>query len=164
MVCSYISNSSCFVQAECVAVIIFFIYWCTCVPTGIGYADLENRVPCSVGTVMRIASISKSLTATAVARVWENGRLDLDAAVQKYVPEFPEKHFEGKDVRSNFQKYLFLAQSFCFSQNVLLYNSCSCDCLRSTGCKVYITMLHANTIAFLEYLYGGCCTQTDFFA
>ncbi|KAM9495580.1 serine beta-lactamase-like protein LACTB, mitochondrial isoform 1-T1 [Clarias gariepinus] len=65
---------------------------------GIGYADLENRVPCDVGTVMRIASISKSLTATAVARVWEDGKLDLDAPVQKYVPEFPEKQFEGKDV------------------------------------------------------------------
>ncbi|KAF5907484.1 serine beta-lactamase-like protein LACTB, mitochondrial isoform X2, partial [Clarias magur] len=65
---------------------------------GIGYADLENRVPCDVGTVMRIASISKSLTATAVARVWEDGKLDLDAPVQKYVPEFPEKQFEGMDV------------------------------------------------------------------
>ncbi|TSM52310.1 Serine beta-lactamase-like protein LACTB, mitochondrial [Bagarius yarrelli] len=66
---------------------------------GLGYADLENRVPCDVGTVMRIASISKSLTATAVARVWEDGKLDLDAPVQKYVPEFPEKQFEGKDVK-----------------------------------------------------------------
>lgn len=68
---------------------------------------MENRVPCGVGTVMRIASISKSLTATAVARVWEDGRLDLDAPVQKYVPEFPEKQFEGKDVRYNFQEYIY---------------------------------------------------------
>ncbi|KAI5627023.1 serine beta-lactamase-like protein LACTB, mitochondrial [Silurus asotus] len=65
---------------------------------GIGYADLENRVACGEGTVMRIASISKSLTATAVARAWEDGKLDLDAPVQKYVPEFPEKQFEGKNV------------------------------------------------------------------
>ncbi|XP_062858326.1 serine beta-lactamase-like protein LACTB, mitochondrial [Trichomycterus rosablanca] len=68
--------------------------WCE----GLGYADLENRVACDAGTVMRIASISKSLTATAAARVWEDGKLDLDAPVQKYVPEFPEKQFEGKDV------------------------------------------------------------------
>lgn len=59
-------------------------------------------MPCDGSTVMRIASISKSLTAAAVARVWENGKLDLDAPVQKYVPEFPEKQFEGKDVRCNF--------------------------------------------------------------
>lgn len=65
---------------------------------GMGYADLENRVPCSPDTVMRIASISKPLTAAAAARLWEEGKLDLDAPVQKYVPEFPEKTFEGEAV------------------------------------------------------------------
>lgn len=64
-------------------------------------------MPCGVGTVMRIASISKSLTAAAVARVWEDGKLELDAPVQKYVPEFPVKQFEGKDVRYNVQEYFF---------------------------------------------------------
>ncbi|XP_051546075.1 serine beta-lactamase-like protein LACTB, mitochondrial isoform X2 [Myxocyprinus asiaticus] len=68
--------------------------WCE----GIGYADLENRVPCSPDTVMRIASISKPLTTAAVARLWEDGKIDLDAPVQKYVPEFPEKQFEGENV------------------------------------------------------------------
>ncbi|XP_062404244.1 serine beta-lactamase-like protein LACTB, mitochondrial isoform X2 [Sardina pilchardus] len=65
---------------------------------GMGYADLENRVSCGPGTVMRIASISKPLTAAAAARLWEAGKLDLDAPVQKYVPEFPEKTFEGEAV------------------------------------------------------------------
>lgn len=69
-------------------------------PTGMGYADLENRVPCSPDTVMRIASISKPLTAAAAARLWEEGKLDLDAPVQKYVPEFPEKTFQGEAVSS----------------------------------------------------------------
>jgi len=32
---------------------------------GFGFADVENRVLCSAKTVMRIASISKPLTATA---------------------------------------------------------------------------------------------------
>ncbi|XP_058012083.1 serine beta-lactamase-like protein LACTB, mitochondrial [Ahaetulla prasina] len=65
---------------------------------GIGYADLENRVLCSPETVLRIASISKSLTMVAVAKLWEEGKLDLDTAVQKYVPEFPEKEYEGEKV------------------------------------------------------------------
>lgn len=47
---------------------------------------------------MRIASISKPLTAAAAARLIEEGKLDLDVPVQKYVPEFPQKQFEGKDV------------------------------------------------------------------
>ncbi|XP_035763139.1 serine beta-lactamase-like protein LACTB, mitochondrial isoform X2 [Neolamprologus brichardi] len=68
--------------------------WCE----GIGYADLENRVPCTPETVMRIASISKPLTSAAAARLCEEGKLDLDAPVQKYVPEFPQKQFDGQDV------------------------------------------------------------------
>ncbi|XP_073328871.1 serine beta-lactamase-like protein LACTB, mitochondrial isoform X1 [Pagrus major] len=68
--------------------------WCE----GIGYADLENRVPCSPNTVLRIASISKPLTSAAAARLCEEGKLDLDVPVQKYVPEFPQKQFDGQDV------------------------------------------------------------------
>ncbi|XP_042327706.1 serine beta-lactamase-like protein LACTB, mitochondrial, partial [Sceloporus undulatus] len=65
---------------------------------GMGYADVENRVLCKPETVLRIASISKSLTMVAVAKLWEEGKLDLDAPVQTYVPEFPEKEYEGKKV------------------------------------------------------------------
>lgn len=50
---------------------------------------------------MRIASISKPLTAAAIARLWEEGKINLDAPVQKYVPEFPEKQFEGEKVSAS---------------------------------------------------------------
>jgi serine beta-lactamase-like protein LACTB len=58
---------------------------------GFGFADLENNVPTSEHTLFRLASISKSLTATAAMQLWERGRLDLDAPVQKYCPSFPQK-------------------------------------------------------------------------
>ena len=58
---------------------------------GFGYADLEHRVPMSPSVKFRVGSISKSMTAAAVAGLVENGRLDLDAPVQRYVPSFPEK-------------------------------------------------------------------------
>lgn len=56
-------------------------------------------MPCTPETIMRIASISKPITAAAAARLIEEGKLDLDVPVQEYVPEFPQKQFEGKDVR-----------------------------------------------------------------
>ncbi|CAL4096312.1 unnamed protein product, partial [Meganyctiphanes norvegica] len=65
---------------------------------GFGYADVENRVPCTPQTVLRIASISKSMTMTAVAKLLEEGTLDLDAPVHKYVPYFPVKTYDGKEV------------------------------------------------------------------
>ncbi|MFQ5571359.1 MAG: serine hydrolase domain-containing protein [Rhodothermales bacterium] len=60
---------------------------------GFGYADLEHRVPIWPTTKFRIGSISKPLTAAAVAQLYAQGRLDLDAPVQQYVPSFPEKEY-----------------------------------------------------------------------
>ena len=58
---------------------------------GFGFADLEHRVPMSRSVKFRVGSISKSMTAAAVASLVEDDRLDLDATVQQYVPSFPEK-------------------------------------------------------------------------
>ena len=60
---------------------------------GFGWADLENRVPVAPDTRFRIGSVSKLLTAAAVAKLAEERRLDLDAPVQRYVPSFPQKEF-----------------------------------------------------------------------
>ncbi|KAL3884356.1 hypothetical protein ACJMK2_024502 [Sinanodonta woodiana] len=65
---------------------------------GLGYADVENRLPCSPDTVLRIASISKSITMAAVARMWESGDLDIDKPIQHYIPSFPEKYWNGEKV------------------------------------------------------------------
>ncbi|XP_021921072.1 serine beta-lactamase-like protein LACTB, mitochondrial isoform X2 [Zootermopsis nevadensis] len=61
-------------------------------------ADVENRVPCHPDTVMRIASISKSMTMAVVAKLWQDGKLDLDKPVQYYVPSFPKKTFNKEEV------------------------------------------------------------------
>lgn len=58
---------------------------------GFGMADLENFVPATSSTLYRLGSISKPLTATATMRLWEQGKLDLDAPVQRYCPAFPDK-------------------------------------------------------------------------
>lgn len=61
---------------------------------GFGFADLENQLRVSPKTRFRIASVSKPLTAAAMARAFEQGKLDLDAPVQRYVPNFPTKEVE----------------------------------------------------------------------
>jgi len=62
---------------------------------GFGHADLEQQVPITRDTKFRIGSVSKSVTAAALAQLVEQGKLDLDAPVQRYVPSFPDK---GKPV------------------------------------------------------------------
>ena len=56
-----------------------------------GFADVENEVPARPETVYRLASVSKPMTAVAVMKLAQDGRLDLDAPVWRYCPEFPEK-------------------------------------------------------------------------
>jgi serine beta-lactamase-like protein LACTB len=62
---------------------------------GFGHADLEQQVPVTRDTKFRIGSVSKPLTAAALGLLYEQGKLDLDAPVQRYVPSFPDK---GKPV------------------------------------------------------------------
>ncbi len=56
-----------------------------------GLADVELAVPVVQTTRMRSGSVSKPLTAAALGILVEEGRLDLDAPVQRYVPDFPSK-------------------------------------------------------------------------
>lgn len=60
---------------------------------GFGTADLENDVPVTPLTMFRLASISKPITAVAVLQLVEQGKLDLDAPIQTYVPSFPQKRW-----------------------------------------------------------------------
>ncbi len=58
---------------------------------GFGYADLESRSPVTPDTRFRTASVAKVITATALGRLWQEGRVQLDVPVQEYVPAFPVK-------------------------------------------------------------------------
>jgi serine beta-lactamase-like protein LACTB, mitochondrial len=60
---------------------------------GFGMQDVENNIQARAATVYRLGSISKPITAVAVMQLFERGRVDLDAPVQKYCPAFPEKQW-----------------------------------------------------------------------
>jgi serine beta-lactamase-like protein LACTB len=58
---------------------------------GYGWADREKREPVTTETLFRWASISKTLTAVAALQLAEQKKLDLDADVRTYLPEFPAR-------------------------------------------------------------------------
>ena len=60
---------------------------------GFGMSDLEDYAPATSSTLFRLGSISKPITAVAVLELYERGKLDLDAPVQKYCPAFPRKEW-----------------------------------------------------------------------
>lgn len=55
---------------------------------GFGWADLAARAPAEPGTPYLWFSMTKIVTATAVVRLAEQGRLDLDGVVAEYFPPF----------------------------------------------------------------------------
>ncbi len=55
---------------------------------GFGYADIESRVEITPKTCFRIASISKTFTAVAIMQLVEQGKINLDDKVEKYLPWF----------------------------------------------------------------------------
>jgi serine beta-lactamase-like protein LACTB, mitochondrial len=57
----------------------------------IGCADVELQVPVATTTRLRIGSVSKPLTAAGLGLLVEEGKIDLDSPVQRYVPDFPKK-------------------------------------------------------------------------
>jgi CubicO group peptidase (beta-lactamase class C family) len=60
---------------------------------GLGWADLEQRVAVTPLTRFRVGSVSKSLTSAALGMLVEQGKVDLDQPVQRYVPSFPVKRW-----------------------------------------------------------------------
>ncbi len=55
---------------------------------GFGLAVVESNAAATAATVYRIGSVSKIFTAAATLKLWEDGRLDLEAAITNYLPEF----------------------------------------------------------------------------
>lgn len=58
-----------------------------------GWADLDKKNPVRAVMPYRIHSVSKPLTATAIAKLWEQGRLDLEKSIRAYLPGFPKKRY-----------------------------------------------------------------------
>ena len=51
-----------------------------------GYRDLQNQLPVEDSTFFLMASISKTIVATAVMQLWEKGMIDLNKDVNNYLP------------------------------------------------------------------------------
>lgn len=62
----------------------------------VGYMDVERRTPMRMDAVFRIYSMTKPVVAAGVLKLVDQGRLDLDDPVAKYIPAFASvKVFAG---------------------------------------------------------------------
>ncbi|MEO7964538.1 MAG: serine hydrolase domain-containing protein, partial [Gemmatimonadaceae bacterium] len=61
----------------------------TLVMKGYGYADLELDVPTPPRAVYEIGSVTKQFTAASILMLRDQGKLDLDDEITKYLPTYP---------------------------------------------------------------------------
>ncbi len=57
---------------------------------GYGIASVEFNAPVTTETVFEIGSVSKQITAAAIMLLVEDGKIDLDEKISKYLPDTPE--------------------------------------------------------------------------
>ncbi|MFO0869753.1 MAG: serine hydrolase [Pirellulales bacterium] len=65
----------------------------------IGWRDFAAQKPLERDTVFHVASNTKPIVALAALQLAEQGRLDLDADVGRYLPEFAREAYRGVTVR-----------------------------------------------------------------
>ncbi len=104
---------------------------------GFGYADLENKVPAKPESSYRMASITKTFTAFGVLRLVQEGKMDLGAEVQTYVPFFPRKkwpvtirqllghlggipHYEDRDKELHIKSHMTTREAIALFQDFAL--------------------------------------------
>ena len=51
-----------------------------------GYSDIEDKDTMNLDKIMMIASISKTITSTAIMQLWEKRLIDLNADINRYLP------------------------------------------------------------------------------
>lgn len=69
----------------------------------IGFRDLEHRVPMTMDTRFRIASMTKPVTTVAVLMLYEEGKFLLDDPLGRFLPEFAHPRvYTGVDAEGHF--------------------------------------------------------------
>jgi CubicO group peptidase (beta-lactamase class C family) len=54
-----------------------------------GMANLEYNIPMQVDNIFRIGSITKQFTAVAILQLMEQGKLNLQDSINKFIPDYP---------------------------------------------------------------------------
>ncbi len=132
--------------------------------TGYGYADVENQTPATAQSSYRMASVTKPMTAAAILQLAEQGKIDLDAEIQTYVPYFPRKthpvtarqllgHLGGIDAYRNPQIEQHFKQAMDTRQSIAVFSQF--DLIGTPGTRYRYTSYGYNLLgAAIEGISG----------
>ena len=61
---------------------------------GYGLANVELNVPVNAETVIRLGSVSKQFFTTAIMKLMQDGKLNLDDSVHRFFSDAPETNYD----------------------------------------------------------------------
>lgn len=88
-----------------------------------GYASLAGKTPMREDAVFWIASMSKSLTGTALMMLVDEGKVNLDDPVEKFLPEFKDQKIKDADGILHMPKHpITVREVMCHTSGMVLAN------------------------------------------
>lgn len=66
-----------------------------------GYAQIEQKDTMRSESKFQLASLSKTFTAVAILKLYEEGKLKLEDSIQKFIPQFPYSGIQIKSLLSH---------------------------------------------------------------
>ena len=90
-----------------------------------GKSHLSRKVPLNDSSLFQLASVSKVLTACLTLQLAEQGKIHLEADVQRYLPDFPYPGITVKMLlthRSGLFNYIYFCTDYCTDKHTKLSN------------------------------------------
>ena len=90
-----------------------------------GYANFRHKDSLTINTSFQLASVSKTVTSTAVLMLKDEGKLALTDSVQKFLPQFPYKGITIEQLlshRSGLGNYVYWTEKYWKDQDSLMTN------------------------------------------
>ena len=135
---------------------------------GYGYADIEKNIPFTPNTInAEIGSISKTITASAIMKLWEQGLFDLDDPINNYLP-FTINNPYYPNIPITFRMLLNHSSSIAENGDVFIYNfDFNNSPTETLGNYVYDILnpagsLYVDSIYFNNYTPGSQWSYSNF--
>ena len=86
--------------------------------SGLGYANIEAKLPATPMTTYRIASLTKPIASTILLKLEQEGRLSIQDSIKKFIPGYEDYYRKVRDyVLANEPEYASVIQDFDFERD-----------------------------------------------
>jgi len=115
-----------------------------------GMANIERKVPVTTDTLFMIASVSKTVTATALMQLYEQGKFKLDDDINRYLP-FKVSIPKAPNAHITFRQLLTHTSSI--SDNAT-YINCPTSCSYGSSLSLFVTKGADSPISLADLMKG----------